>query len=125
NISNVTALDILGDVEALSEERIDTVVNMFLKDFKEDLIETKGWPNYVTAYKISKTCLNAYTRILAKRFAQFRVNSVCPGFVKSDFNCNIGIFTVEEGAKHAVTIALLPEDGPSGCFYERAQLSAF
>nr|ACN87276.1 short chain dehydrogenase/reductase [Papaver bracteatum] len=125
NITNETALEILGDVDALTEERIDMVVNMFLKDFKEDLIETKGWPSYVTAYKISKTCLNAYTRILARKYATFGVNCVCPGFVKSDFNCNIGIFTVEEGAKHAVTIALLPDGGPSGFFYERAQLSAF
>ncbi|KAI3944821.1 hypothetical protein MKW92_046758 [Papaver armeniacum] len=114
NISNETALEILGDADALTDERIDMVVNMFLKDFKEDLVETNGWPNYAPAYTTSKACLNSYTRVLAKKFLR-----------STDINYNTGIFTVEEGAKHAVTLALSEEDGPSGCFYERAQLSAF
>ncbi|KAI3932033.1 hypothetical protein MKW92_006060 [Papaver armeniacum] len=134
NISNETALEILGDADALTDERIDMVVNMFLKDFKEDLVETNGWPNldarilipnYAPAYTTSKACLNSYTRVLAKKNPKVRVNCVCPGFCKTDINYNTGIFTVEEGAKHAVTLALSEEDGPSGCFYERAQLSAF
>ncbi|KAI3842691.1 hypothetical protein MKW98_015358, partial [Papaver atlanticum] len=125
NISNETALEILGDVDELTEKRIDMVLHTLLKDFKENLIETKGWPTFGTAYIISKACLNAYSRILAIFFAKFQVNCVCPNFVKTDMNHGIGIYTVEEGAKPAVTIALFPNDGPSGCFYDRFEVSEF
>ncbi|KAI3996521.1 hypothetical protein MKX01_029256 [Papaver californicum] len=125
NIFNQTAAEILGDGGALTEERIDMVLNMFLKDFKEDLIETKGWPSLGAAYTISKACLNAYTRVLAKKIPKFRVNCVCPGYVKTEMNYGLGIYTVEEGAKHPVTVALFPDDGPSGFFYDRSEVSVF
>ncbi|OVA14094.1 Short-chain dehydrogenase/reductase SDR [Macleaya cordata] len=125
NISNEKAMEVLSDVDGLTEERIDGVLNVFLKDFKEDLLETKGWPANLSAYTLSKASLNAYTRILAKKFPTFRVNCVCPGYVKTDINYNTGVLTVEEGAKSPVKLALLPGDGPSGLFFVRAEVSAF
>ncbi|XP_059636092.1 (+)-neomenthol dehydrogenase-like [Cornus florida] len=116
NISNEWAKGVLSDVENLIEERVDEVLNMFLKDFKES-IETKGWPAFLSAGKISKAALNAYTRILAKKYPTFCINCVCPGFVKTDINCNTGILTVEEGAEIPVKLSLLPHGGPSGCIF--------
>ncbi|KAJ4831298.1 (+)-neomenthol dehydrogenase [Turnera subulata] len=31
-------------------------------------LEAKGWPTHLSAYKVSKVALNAYTRVLAKRY---------------------------------------------------------
>ncbi|KAI3948350.1 hypothetical protein MKX01_014477, partial [Papaver californicum] len=124
-ISIEKALEMLSDGDGLTEERVDEIVNMFLKDFKEDILETKGWPSYIPAYTISKVCLNAYTRILAREFPTFRINCVCPGWVKTDITCNIGIFTTVEGAERVVNWALVPEDGPSGLYFTYGEVTPF
>lgn len=36
------------------------------------------------AYRISKTALNALTRVLAADERAIRVNSICPGWVRTD-----------------------------------------
>ncbi|XP_027115127.1 (+)-neomenthol dehydrogenase-like [Coffea arabica] len=121
-IKNGWAKRTLGDAENLTEERVDKVVKEFLQDFNEGYQEAKGWP---LAYVISKAALNAYTRILAKRFPDFKVNCVCPGFVKTDINYNTGTLPVEEGAESPVKLALLSNDGPSGLFFSSNQVTSF
>jgi (+)-neomenthol dehydrogenase len=116
---------VLGDGESLTEERVDKVLSEFLKDFKEDSLETKGWPGYYSAYIVSKAALNAYTRIVAKKYPSFRINCVCPGYIKSDFNQNQGFLTIDEGAESIVRLALLPNDGPSGFFFSRNEVFNF
>nr|ACN87275.1 short chain dehydrogenase/reductase [Nandina domestica] len=125
NIPNEEVKKVLSDADSLTEEKMDTLLHAFLNDFKEDLLEPKGWPIFVSAYTVSKAALNAYTRILAKKFPTSRVNSVCPGFVKTDINCNTGTVTVEEGAESPVRLAFLPNDGPSGVFFDRKEESSF
>ncbi|RZC72991.1 hypothetical protein C5167_048472 [Papaver somniferum] len=124
-ISDEKALEMLSDGDGLTEERVDEIVNMFLMDFKEDSLETKGWPLYMPAYKISKVCLNAYTRILAREFPTFRVNCACPGWVKTDINCNTGFLTTKEGAEKIVNLALVPDDGPSGLYFTNGEVTPF
>lgn len=121
-IPNEWAKGILSDVDKLTEERVDEVLNEYLKDFKEGLQEAKGWP---IAYALAKASMNAYTRILAKKFSSFKVNCVCPGFVKTDLSYNAGQLTVEEGAEGPVMLALLPDDGPSGMSFFRKGVSSF
>ncbi|KAF3441303.1 hypothetical protein FNV43_RR15216 [Rhamnella rubrinervis] len=116
NIPSEWAKEILSDVEKLTEERVDEVVTEFLKDFKEGNLETKGWPTYISAYRISKAAMNAYTRILAKKYPHICVTSVCPGYVKTDITCNTGVLTVVEGAQILVNLALRPNEKPSGVF---------
>ncbi|XP_031277431.1 (+)-neomenthol dehydrogenase-like [Pistacia vera] len=125
NIPNEGTKEVLNDVESLTEERIDEVLNKFLKDLKEGSLEKEGWPTYLSAYILSKASMNAYTRILAKKYPAFLVNCVCPGFVKTDITCNTGLFNAAEGAQSPVRLALLPHAGPSGLFYSRDQLSCF
>ena len=36
------AKEVLGNAESLTEERVDEVLNEYLKDFKEVSLETKG-----------------------------------------------------------------------------------
>jgi (+)-neomenthol dehydrogenase len=124
-IKNERAKSVLSEAESLTEERLDEVAREFLKDFKDGSLETKGWPTFLSPYTVSKAAVNGYTRILANKYPSFRINSVCPGFVKSDFNFNTGYLTVEEGATSAVKLALLPNDGPSGLFFFRSEVSEF
>ncbi|KAI3957200.1 hypothetical protein MKW98_012075 [Papaver atlanticum] len=125
NISNEKALEMLSDGDGLKEERVDEIVNMFLKDFKEDILKIKGWPAYIPAYTISKVYLNAYTRNLAREFPTFRINCVSPGSVKSDISYNSGIFTTSEGAEKVVKLALVPNDGPSGLYFNNGEVTPF
>ncbi|CAL5397874.1 unnamed protein product [Camellia sinensis] len=81
NISSEWAKE-LNDAESLTEERIDEVLNKFLKDFKEGSLESKGWPMLLSAYKLSKAAMNGYTRFLARKYPIFRINYVCPVYVK-------------------------------------------
>ncbi|KAL3618660.1 (+)-neomenthol dehydrogenase [Castilleja foliolosa] len=119
------AKGILKDVDNLTEEKIDEVLNMFLKDFKEGSLEAKGWPIHTSAYVVSKAAMNAYTRFLAKKYSGFRINCVCPGYIKTDINYNLGVLSVEEGAESLVRLALLPDDGPSGMFFFRHEVTSF
>ncbi|XP_042511911.1 (+)-neomenthol dehydrogenase-like [Macadamia integrifolia] len=126
NISNAWAKEVLSNGDSLTEESVDEVLNQFVKDFKEGLLESKGWPEILSAYTVSKATMNAYTRILAKKLVPgFHINCVCPGYVKTDINCNTGVLTVEEGAESVVKLALLPDDGPSGLFFVRSEVSPF
>ncbi|CAL5401060.1 unnamed protein product [Camellia sinensis] len=119
------AKGVLNDVESLTEERVEEVLNEFLKDFKQDSLETKGWPTFSSAYTMSKAAINAYTRILAKKYPTFRINCVCPGWVKTDINNHIGKLTTKQGAQCPVKLALLPDDGPSGLFFIDNEPSSF
>ena len=77
------------------------------------------------AYRVSKTSLNALTRILASelRGMGILVNSVCPGWVRTDMGGSGASRTVEEGADTPVWAATLPNYGPNGCFFrDRRQI---
>jgi len=70
-------------------------------------------------YRISKTSLNALTRILASelRGTGILVNAVNPGWVQTDMGGQNANRTVEEGADGVVWAATLPNNGPSGGFF--------
>jgi len=73
----------------------------------------------IPAYRISKTALNALTRTLAAELkgSNILVNSMCPGWVKTDMGGPDAVRTVAEGADTAVWLATLPDGGASGGFY--------
>ncbi|KAF2282571.1 hypothetical protein GH714_043200 [Hevea brasiliensis] len=125
HVANEWAKEVLIDADNLSEGRIDEALSKCQEDLKESSPETKGWPAYLSAHMLSKAAMNACTRILAKKVLTFRVNCVCPGFVKTDINYNNGMLSVEEGAANPVRLALLPNDGPSGCFFDQKEESPF
>jgi NAD(P)-dependent dehydrogenase (short-subunit alcohol dehydrogenase family) len=70
-------------------------------------------------YRVSKTALNALTRILASelRGSGVLVNSVCPGWVQTDMGSPRAPRPVEEGADTPVWAATLPKGGPTGGFF--------
>jgi NAD(P)-dependent dehydrogenase (short-subunit alcohol dehydrogenase family) len=69
------------------------------------------------AYRVSKAGLNALTRTLASDERWVKVNTMCPGWVRTDMGGSAASRSVEEGADTAVWLATLPDDGPTGGFF--------
>lgn len=70
-------------------------------------------------YAASKAALNMFTVLLAKelRPAGIKVNSADPGLTQTDSGGPNAPYTVEQGARPAVWLACLGDDGPTGCFF--------
>ncbi|MBS2537343.1 SDR family oxidoreductase [Catenulispora sp. NF23] len=71
-------------------------------------------------YTPTKTYLNAVTIQYAKELADTNIliNLACPGYVATDLNGFQGTSTPEEGAKAAIQLATLPDDGPRGGLFD-------
>ncbi|KAG2573566.1 hypothetical protein PVAP13_7KG263200 [Panicum virgatum] len=117
----------LNDTDTLTEERLDELLAMFLKDFESGRVEASGWPSAFAAYKVAKAAVNAYSRILARRHPELRVNCAHPGYVRTELTLHSGLLTPEEGAGNVVEVALLPERGAAtGAFFEEGrELASF
>jgi NAD(P)-dependent dehydrogenase (short-subunit alcohol dehydrogenase family) len=114
------ALRVCQSLVPLMQGRRGRVVNM--SSGMGQLSEMNGC---CPAYRLSKTALNAVTRILADELQDtgVKVNSVCPGWVQTDMGGPNATRTVAEGADTVVWLATLPEDGPSGGFFrDREQI---
>jgi len=74
---------------------------------------------YAPAYSISKTALNAFTKILAETYRGkgLLANVVDPGWVRTDMGGRSAPRSVEKGAETIVWLATLPDDGPTGGFF--------
>jgi NAD(P)-dependent dehydrogenase (short-subunit alcohol dehydrogenase family) len=72
------------------------------------------------AYAASKTFLNAVTIQYVKELADTNIliNAGCPGFVATDLNGFRGTRTPEQGAAIAIRLATLPDDGPTGGYFD-------
>lgn len=79
------------------------------------------------AYRISKTALNAVTRMLAAELKaqQVSVNSMCPGWVKTDMGGPNALLSVEQGADTAVWLATEASASVTGGFYRERKLIAW
>ncbi|MCL7024109.1 hypothetical protein MKW94_002727 [Papaver nudicaule] len=115
----------LGDLGNLTEERVDKIVEKFLHDLKQGMLEEMGWCLMLPAYSISKAALNAYARVVAKRYPNMFINSVHPGYVNTDINWHTGTMSVEDGAKGPVMLALLSNGEFSGCYFDQTEKSRF
>ncbi|GLZ38118.1 SDR family NAD(P)-dependent oxidoreductase [Actinokineospora sp. NBRC 105648] len=83
-----------------------------------------GDPTRRLAYASSKAALNMLTAQYAEAFerdpelARIKVNAVAPGFTATDLNGFTGTRTAAEGARVITRLATLPDDGPSGGFFD-------
>ena len=71
------------------------------------------------AYRMSKTALNAVTRLAANAVqgSKVKVNSACPGWVRTDMGGSGAPRSLEQGVETVIWLATLPDDGPSGGFF--------
>ncbi|HEY9842536.1 MAG: SDR family oxidoreductase [Candidatus Sericytochromatia bacterium] len=76
-----------------------------------------------TGYRLSKVSLNALTRIVNAELpdANIKINTMCPGWVRTDMGGPNATRSLEQGADTAVWLATLSEHGPSGSFYRDRQ----
>jgi NAD(P)-dependent dehydrogenase (short-subunit alcohol dehydrogenase family) len=70
------------------------------------------------AYRVTKTALNALTRVLANELRSdgILVNAVCPGWVATDMG-GPGGRPAADGAASVMWAVRLPDDGPTGGFF--------
>jgi NAD(P)-dependent dehydrogenase (short-subunit alcohol dehydrogenase family) len=66
---------------------------------------TGGADGWSPAYCISKTALNGVTSQLAAALPKFAINSVCPGWVRTDMGGRSATRSIEEGADTIVWLA--------------------
>jgi NAD(P)-dependent dehydrogenase (short-subunit alcohol dehydrogenase family) len=79
---------------------------------------------FCPAYRLSKTALNAVTRIFADELGPdsgIKINSVCPGWVRTEMGGANAELSIDEGVKGIVWAATLPDDGPSGGFFRHGE----
>ena len=79
--------------------------------------------DFTPAYNVSKAGMNAITRVLADsvRTDRILVNSVCPGWVRTDMGGAGAPRSVKEGAASVLWAARLADDGPTGGFFRDGQ----
>jgi len=84
------------------------------------LAQSKAWGLGAPSYRIAKLALNAATSILAMELEDtpVKINAASPGWVKTHMGGDDAPEGVEQGAKVVIELALLPNDGPSGGFFE-------
>lgn len=79
-----------------------------------------GWPSY----RVSKTMLNAITRIFAAELHadNILVNSVSPGWARTNMGGTDAPLSAEEAVDSIVWASQLPDSGPTGAFVEKRKL---
>jgi NAD(P)-dependent dehydrogenase (short-subunit alcohol dehydrogenase family) len=98
-----------ADIERTAEE--------FLSVVSHGSPAEAGFPS--NAYSVSKALLNAFTRVLARELESTgrRVNSVCPGWVRTRMGGSAAPRSLDQGKSGIVWAATLAENGPSGGFF--------
>jgi NAD(P)-dependent dehydrogenase (short-subunit alcohol dehydrogenase family) len=80
-----------------------------------------GAQSQFVPYSISKTAMNMMTVLFANelRGTSIKVNSIEPGFTQTDMTGGHGFATADVSAQVVVRYATLPEDGPSGGYFDQ------
>ncbi len=75
------------------------------------------------AYRISKTALNATTKLLHHELYEqgVKVNAVCPGWVRTDMGGPSATLSIDEGISGVIWAATLKKEGPSGGFFRHGK----
>ena len=76
-----------------------------------------------TAYRISKTSLNALTKILSNELSPLgiKINTICPGWVQTDMGGKNATLTVEESTVQIASFAL-KNNFPNGQFLRHGEI---
>ncbi|MGH1420025.1 MAG: SDR family oxidoreductase [Hyphomicrobiaceae bacterium] len=108
----------------MREQGYGRIVNL-----SSELAQLCNMTSGYAGYRMSKTAVNALTRITAGDLAglnvDIKINSASPGWVRTELGGSEAKGTPEEGAETAVWLAQLPEDGPTGGFFEKQKALAW
>lgn len=79
------------------------------------------------AYRTSKAAMNAMTRVMAAevRGKDIKINTMHPGWVRTDMGGMSAPRSVEQGADTIVWLATLEGEGPTGGFFYERQPTAW
>ncbi len=72
-------------------------------------------PDHYSAYRISKLALNEFTRLLSQEYPKWKINAMCPGWVRTRMGGSNANRSVAEGADTITWLAL--ENEETGNFY--------
>ncbi len=77
----------------------------------------------VPAYNVSKSAVNAWTVQLAYelRDSKVKINTIHPGYVKTEMNGGEGEIDIPTGARTSVRLALIDNAGPNGGYFHQEQ----
>ncbi|KAL7554544.1 hypothetical protein ACHAWF_018003 [Thalassiosira exigua] len=110
--------------DELTVPALSRLMERFVSDVEGGVHAERGWPN--TCYGASKLGVIALTRILARERPRMMVNSVDPGYCKTDQNDNNGTVDPARGAYTPYLLALMEREGgepDSGLhFYEEREI---
>lgn len=83
-----------------------------------------GLQDWAPAYSMSKTALNSLTQHFAAALPRFAINSVSPGWVRTDMGGDSAPLSVEQGADTIVWLALEAPQNLTGKFLrERREIA--
>ena len=111
---------------SLTRAQIEDVAEEFVSAVARGKHESVGFPS--NAYSVSKALMNAFTRVLARELAgsSRRVNSVCPGWVKTRMGGNSAPRSLAQGASGIVWAATLSGAArPNGGFFRDGKAIAW
>jgi len=105
-------------IPLMKEQNYGRIVNV-----SSGMGQLKDMDGGAPGYRVSKTALNALTRIFASELnsTNILVNSVCPGWVKTDMGGSEAPRTPEQGVDTIVWLATLPDGGATGGFFRDRQ----
>ncbi|XP_044265861.1 carbonyl reductase [NADPH] 1-like [Tribolium madens] len=98
----------------LTIPQLNKLMEQFVQDAKANKHQEAGWGT--SAYVVSKVGVSALTRIQQREFDKetpnrnISVNSVHPGYVDTDMTSHKGPWTIEQGARAPLFLALEAEN---------------
>jgi NAD(P)-dependent dehydrogenase (short-subunit alcohol dehydrogenase family) len=104
-------------VPGMIERRYGRIVNL-----SSGAGQLSSMRDYAPSYSMSKVAINAITRMVTSALREARarnvlVNSVDPGWVRTDMGGAEATRSPEKGAETAIWLATLPDSGPTGGFF--------
>ncbi len=105
---------IQGFLPKMIEQNYGRIVNV-----SSGMGELTAMEGNFLSYRMSKTSLNVITRVFSKELQgkDILINSVCPGWVKTDMGGAGATRSLDEGISGIVWAATIPAGGPTGGFF--------
>lgn len=102
--------------KTLTEDELTALVNEFLSAARQNTNEILGWG--LSSYNVSKVAVAALSFLQQRQFSvdlreDLIVNSVHPGYVKTDLTRQKGPLSPEQGADCPAYLAMLPREDPN------------